>query len=355
MMNPVSPRRVLIYRLGSLGDTVVALPALRLVARAFPGAERYMLTNYSLSDKAAPVAQVLSGTGLINGYLEYPVRLRNLGKLMDLVSRIRELSPEVLVYLAAPRGLAKAWRDAFFFRACGIRNLVGLPVTLQMQKPLKIGNERYEYEGARLARCLSLLGDSQFDERDAFSLALTGDEHLAAERALGARMVGRRLLAVSIGGKAEVKDWGDANWSFLLKALGQKLPGWGLAMVGAPVEYARSQQLLNCWPGASINLCGALNVRETAAALQRASIFCGHDSGPMHLAAAVGTVCVAIFSARNLPGEWFPYGRHHRVIYHPMECQGCGLEACVVRDKACIRSIKVDEVLDAVLQTVGRQ
>src|SRR6266550_288875 len=120
-------RRVLIYRLGSLGDTVVALPALRLVASAFPDAERWVLTNFSVSTKAPPLASVLEGTGLVHGYLEYPLGLRNVAGLSKLRRDIRRLSPDTLVYLALPRGQLKAWRDALFFRYCGIKRLIGVP------------------------------------------------------------------------------------------------------------------------------------------------------------------------------------------------------------------------------------
>ena len=51
----MSDRKVLIYRLGSLGDTVVALPSLHLIARAFPDAERRVLTNFPVSGKEAPI------------------------------------------------------------------------------------------------------------------------------------------------------------------------------------------------------------------------------------------------------------------------------------------------------------
>jgi ADP-heptose:LPS heptosyltransferase len=70
----------------------------------------------------------------------------------------------------------------------------------------------------------------------------------------------------------------------------------------------------------------------------------------MHLASAVGTPCVAIFSARNLPGQWFPARRGHRVIYHKTDCFGCMLETCVAERKRCILSITVDEVFDVVTQ-----
>jgi ADP-heptose:LPS heptosyltransferase len=68
----------------------------------------------------------------------------------------------------------------------------------------------------------------------------------------------------------------------------------------------------------------------------------------MHLAAAVGTPCVAIFAARNIPRQWFPYGPAHRILYHRVECAGCGLETCIEQQKKCILSITPDEVLTAI-------
>ena len=72
-----SARRVLIYRLGSLGDTLIALPALHLVKRAFPQAERRMLTNIPVNAKAPPVAAILENTDLVHGYFRYTVGTRS--------------------------------------------------------------------------------------------------------------------------------------------------------------------------------------------------------------------------------------------------------------------------------------
>lgn len=347
------PQRVLIYRLGSMGDTIVALPALRLVQRAFRDAERWVLTNFNVSSKAAPMAHVLDGTGLVHGYLEYPIGVRDPRGLLRLRREIRRLRPEALVYMAAPRGRLKALRDVAFFRGCGIRRVIGVPYTRGNQEPLQAGEARYEYEGARLLRCLRALGEVRLDDPATFNLHLSEAERAGAREAL-APLVGRGpLLAASIGAKAEVKDWGDANWAALLERLGQALPGATLALLGAAVERERSEGLLRQWRGAYVNLCGRLTVRESAAVLERARVVIGHDSGPMHLAAAVGTPCVAIFSSRNLPGEWFPYGQMHRVLYRPIECQGCKLDVCTERQKACIESITVDDVFGAVHGVLG--
>jgi len=152
-----SARRVLIYRLGSLGDTVVALPALRLVARAFPDAERRMLTNFSMSTKAAPVASVLEGTGLVHGYLEYPLGLRDLAGLFRLRRDIRRFGPDVLV-ISPHHGTAEGMARRSLLRLCGIRRLIGVPYDVNQQRPLQLRNDLYEYEGARLLRCLKHAG-----------------------------------------------------------------------------------------------------------------------------------------------------------------------------------------------------
>jgi len=342
-------RRVLIYRLGSIGDTVVALPALRLVQSAFPDAERWVLTNFNEGHKASPMASVLQGTGLVHGYLEYPAGLRDFAGFVKLRRAIRRFRPNVLVYLAAPRGRLKAWRDALFFRACGIHRLIGVPYRADQQAPFQLDNGMYEYQGARLIRCLEALGAARVDAPDAFDLALSDAEHRAAVSALGSLADGRPLLVASIGAKVDVNEWGDSKWAELVARLGKRLPGWGLGMLGVADERSRTESLLANWPGGRVNLCGQLSVRESAALLMHARVYLGHDSGPMHLAAAAGTPCVVVFSSRNLPGEWFPYGDQHRVLYHSISCQGCRLDVCIELNKRCIRSITVDEVESNVL------
>ena len=159
-------------------------------------------------------------------------------------------------------------------------------------------------------------------------------------------------IAVSVGTKVQAKDWGRENWRALLGRVAAEFPGRALLLVGAAEESEASEFAAEGWRtnggGPVVNLCGALTPRESAAAIARARLFVGHDSGPMHLAAAVGTPVVAIFAARNIPRQWFPFGKQHRVVYHRVECWGCGLETCIEQQKKCLMSIRVDEVMQVV-------
>jgi heptosyltransferase-3 len=352
-----STKRVLIYRLGSLGDTLIALPALRLVARAFPEAERRMLTNFPVNVKAPPAAAILENSGLVHGYLRYAVGTRSPRELFSLWWEVFRWRPEVLVYMGPPRGVESARRDAKFFQLCGIKRLIGVPLTEDMQQNRWQEKEQVlEPEGARLARNLSELGDADLDAPASWDLHLTDAEHARGEAAL-VGVDGHPVVAVSVGTKVQSKDWGRENWRALLHRLAALYPGYALALCGAPEESEASEFAAGGWRensgGPVVNLCGLLTPRESAAVFARARVFVGHDSGPMHLAAAVQTPCVAIFAARNKPRVWFPYGQQHRVIYHQTECWGCGLETCIVERKRCLTSITVDEVAAEVRAVLG--
>jgi heptosyltransferase III len=351
-------KRVLIYRLGSLGDTLIALPALHLVARAFPDAERRMLTNFPVNVKAPPAAAILENTNLVHGYFRYAAGTRSPRELISLWWQLLRWRPEVLVYMGASRGVESAHRDARFFRLCGISRLIGVPLTEDMQQNRWEESEQaLEPEGARLARNLADLGDADLGASDSWNLHLTSAEHAKASEVLRG-IASHPLIAVSVGTKRQSKDWGRENWRVLVAAVAHSYPSCALALLGSAEEGEASEYAAEGWrqvPASSpvINLCGQLTPRESAAVLTHARIFVGHDSGPMHLAAAVQTPCVAIFSARNKPRAWFPYGKQHRVLYHQVDCWGCNLETCIVEKKKCLTTITVNEVLAQVRAILG--
>jgi ADP-heptose:LPS heptosyltransferase len=213
-----------------------------------------------------------------------------------------------------------------------------------------------EPEGERLARNLTELGNAHLEAPASWDLHLTEAEHARAKEVLSAT-AGHPILAVSVGTKVQSKDWGRDNWRALMHRLATLYPDYALALCGASEESEASEFAADGWRQNSgspvVNLCGLLTPRESAAVFAQAPVFVGHDSGPMHLAAAVQTPCVAIFAARNKPRVWFPYGKQHRVLYHQTDCWGCGLETCIVERKKCLTSITVDEVVTEVRAILG--
>jgi ADP-heptose:LPS heptosyltransferase len=340
----VSVKRLLIYRLGGLGDTIVALPALHLIARAFPSARRFLLTNLPTRDKQVNAEAVLGSSLLIHGYITYPHGLRNWYELLALRNAIREFKPQLLIYLTEARGMAKTLRDVAFFLSCGITRIIGLPLSTARQSNQFLSAGLFESEAARLLRCIRKLGSAELTSTESWVLPINDAERQRALCVLTDAGLKPPFLALSIGTKIHLKDWGDSNWIGLIRALNNRYPELPLVFLGAKEEFDRSGRLAAGVCGRTTNLCGQLTVRESAVILERALAFVGHDSGPMHLAAAVGTPTVAIFSARSKPGIWFPNGANHEVIRPPIECFGCTYETCGRKLANCTTLIRVDTV-----------
>jgi heptosyltransferase III len=345
----LSAKRVLVYRLGSLGDTAVALPSLHLIARTFPNAERILLTNFPINSKAPASAVVIGESGLIHGYMRYSAKTRNPIELGRLWWRLRRYRPDFLVYLMGVRPPAAVKRDALFFRFAGIKDLIGLPSAAEAMHILDQSTGMFEREANRLARTISALGDAHLENLDNWSLRLTRAERERASEVLRSLDRGR-LVICAPGTKMQAKDWGTENWTALMQRLSQTLPGYELVLVGVREEHAICEAVATGWSGRSLNLCGQLSPRETAAVMEGAAVFMGPDSGPMHLAASVRIPCAIAFSARGKPGVWFPAGNENQVVYHKVDCFGCNLETCTVEAKKCLTSISVDEMYEAVMR-----
>jgi ADP-heptose:LPS heptosyltransferase len=347
--------RVLIYRLGSLGDTVVALPCFHQIARAYPQAERLLLTNIPVHAKAPAAFAVLENSGLVDGFLRYPIAARGVKELLELRRQIQSFRPDVLVYLTPRRKLADVIRDAAFFQICGIPKIIGLPFSRAARTNLPDAQTGIcEPEAARLARWMRPLGAIDLNDRACWDLRLTEQEREKATEVLRP-IANRPLIACSIGTKMQAKDWGAENWRAVLDALASELPQYGLALVGAPEEAALSESAASAWAGRYVQLCGKLTPRESAAVLAHAQFFLGVDSGPMHLAATMDVPCVIVFAARTRPRIWFPWGEQHEILYRRTDCWNCGLEICTVQKKKCLTAISHADVLAAAHRVLARK
>lgn len=349
-----SIEKVLIYRLGSLGDTVVALPCLHLIARTFPHSKRLLLTNFPVHAKAPASAAVLGDSGLVHGYMRYSVGTRNPAELLSLALEIRRFRPDVLVYLMPVRRLKDVRRDRLFFRFAGVRNIVGLPEEAGLIHQFDGSDGLYEREASRLARTVAALGDADVEDTANWSLCLTSAERERARASVGA-FAASPLIVCGPGTKMQAKDWGQENWRALIATVYKNYPYHALVLVGAREETQLADFAAQDWGGPKVNLCGQLTPRETAAVLEQAQVFLGPDSGPMHLAASVGTPSVIAFSAAGIPGVWFPVGTRNEIIYHRTSCHGCRLTTCTAEARRCLTSISVDEMAAAVGRVLGRR
>lgn len=353
------PRRVLVHHIGSLGDTLMALPALWALRQAWPSASLTLLTKRTQLAHVVVAHSLLSGSGLFDDHLEYQGRREGgdgwvqRAKQVALLLRLRVRRFDAVVTLApSERQAAQVARDARFFAWAGIRRRIGFDVSWEppsrAQRPLptlpseaEALLERLRRAGLPVPPLDQARRDCGLNERDFAAAEAWIETQAAAARS-------RPWLALAPGSNMPSKIWPEERFAELARVLVHEHGLWPVVF-GGPEDQDTGDRLVRAL-GQGSNAAGALSPRAAAAALRRAALFVGNDTGTMHLAASEGVPCVAAFSARDFPGKWHPIGGAHVVLRRRLPCEGCMLERCEAQRMACLLDIGVQEVLNAARQ-----
>ena len=166
----------------------------------------------------------------------------------------------------------------------------------------------------------------------------------------------RFVLHVAAGTAA--KRWPVEHWQELI---GRIVVSYGaqVVLVGTAGDRAIARQILGTAPlPGVVDWTGLTNVAELAALLEQADLLVGTDSGPAHLANAVGTPVVVLFSGTNHPPQWQPRGQHVCVLRRPVACSPCHRHRCPLAGHPCMSGLTPREVAEAIevlyRQTVRR-
>jgi len=138
------------------------------------------------------------------------------------------------------------------------------------------------------------------------------------------------------------KRWIPERYAAVGDRLG-RATGARIAVVGGAVERPLGEAIAAAMERPPRVLCGETTVGELVGVLSRLRLLVSNDSGPMHVAAALGVPVVAIFG----PTDWretAPRGEHHRLVREDVPCAPCLLRECPI-DHACMRRITVDRVV----------
>jgi heptosyltransferase-3 len=351
-------KRIIIYRFGQLGDTIAAIPSIVALRRHFPGRQFTLLSESPADASHLPPSTVLAPMELIDDFQTYAPP-RSLRGMIGLIRTLWKLSrhAEALIYLVpSVRPSRSQRRDLLIFRLAGFRKILatkGFPPNLQ---PRDANNQLQPvlHESAALLHRLTLDGIN-VPPTDHIDLAITNNERGMARQWIESHGLSNKAwFAVCPGSKWASKLWPIENFAALGKSLAeatQMIP----VIVGGKEDQATAERLLTAW-GTGFCAAGSLGVRESAALLENAQFYVGNDTGAMHLAAAVRTPCVAIFSAQDWPGRWEPMNQDvgHIVLRSHVPCAGC-LSAHCPNDVVCLRQITPEQAFHACLQLLANR
>jgi lipopolysaccharide heptosyltransferase II len=337
--------RLLVRLPNWLGDVVFCTPALKALRKARPD-----LRVTALVKAQARVA--VEGLPGISEVLELPGTAAGATWRFSRELKRREFDA-VIVF---PKG----FREALLVWLARIPLRVGLDTdrrSLLLSHPVPFTEKDWHLHHARqFAKVLSPFGVDLADEGPEFPVS--GDDRAEAVRVLREADVGGRFAAFHISASKPPRAWHAERFGQVGRAL-QRKAGLVPVLLGAPADALVHVAFREACPGA-VDLAGRTSLREMAAVLERAALFVGNDSGPMHVAAAVGVPVVAVFGP-GAPHKTAPYtpGGRCRVVYAALPCSPCRQafwQECRPSSAGkppCLEGIHPDAVLSACLDLLG--
>lgn len=351
-------KKILVFLQGTIGDTVVAVPALRALRRHYGVGASISLLHETHRHLASTPKAVLSGLGLVDEFIDYPCEASFVAKTsasFKLALQLLSKGFDSVYYLiASERNAGQIRRDHLFFWLCGIRQRHGFRVFEEERLRPRSASGQLGRVAQESILLLSVLQAEGVDIALESSLkpplfTLPESAKVEAKNWLQQRLGeggDDRLVAIAPGAKKGSCLWPLDRFAAVGKAV---VLEWGatLIVVGGPAERDAGIALNEAWNG-GLNACGQLSVLGTAALLERCKLLIGLDTGTTHLAAAVGTACVALYAAQDWPGRWEPLGKQHAILRRSVACEGCRLKVCTVPGHPCMTEITVAEVLEAI-------
>ncbi len=341
--------KILIIKTSSLGDVVHALPVIDYLDRVAPGCE----IDWVVEEQFLPI-------------LEHNPRLSRLHVMRSKKWRRNKLGAETCREIRQIRTMLRERRYDLVFDlqgnlksglACwftGSRTRIGFSTDVLQEKINALfTTRRIPFRDTDLNvtdRYLRVVS-AMFD-RDYVGMTLAGniysapEDEAAAERYL-ATVPGRPLFLLQVGTTWSSKLWYPEGWIELTQRIAGRYPGAAILINwGSPDEKALAERIVRK-VGNAVQLLPWLSIRELIPVIRRVDLVVGGDTGPVYLAAAVGTPTLSYYRATSA-ATYAPQGPHHRSVQAGMECAGCYRTSCD-RDSECRTSISVDALFNAVV------
>jgi len=356
-------RRILVLRLERIGDLMMSLPALHLLRQLAPHAQIDLVTG----SWNAPLARLVEG-----------------------IHRVETLDARWLSRGAGGLGFAALVRRAWAWRRHRYDVAINLEGDIRSNLLLAVSGAAWTagfdmagggpalddavnfdpadhtaQNGVRLVA--SALGEATTPggartgtAREAASalpraaLLLPADAREQAERLLGPGLRSSSpAIGIQVGAGRLVKQWPAERFAELADRLASALNAT-IVLTGAPEDRPIADVLRANLPPATrvIDLVGTQDLVTLAAVLERLSVLVTPDTGPMHLAATVGTPVVALFGPAS-PERWGPLSQHCRIVRIDLPCSPCNRirrppSRCVGHTPDCMAGIEADHVYRAV-------
>jgi lipopolysaccharide heptosyltransferase I len=345
---------ILIVKLSSLGDIVHALPTVNALRDRFPQARIAWLVD-------AAWREILDGVAAVDEVLLNPLPSGKTFRFRQQIGRIGELWRGV-------QAMKQALRARRFDAAIDLHGLLRSAIWCRWSgAPLRVGlsDNVHEFNYIFLTHRVPPAGRHAVERMLGVAQHFGADvrqprfgyqpppaaQQFADEFLRRHNVNNERLMGINAGASRPTNRWGADRFAAVADALAQNVGG-RVVLLGGPTDVERANDIAQQMKQPPLLAAGQTTISQLAALLQRCALLVSGDTGPMHLATAVGTPVVALFgpAASWLTG---PYGAQHAVVEKDLPCRPCfhRPRACAGRID-CLKMISADEVAEAARSVV---
>jgi heptosyltransferase-2 len=328
-------RNILVIRLDQIGDLVCALPVFPVLRMRYPNARITVLTG-----KEGPA--ILKGNPFIDHVLVFESNWFSKSKMVNFAELFKVFSWLRKIRFDLGFDLRGDLRNILLMGFAGVRYRIGYGIAGGANLLHRVREYQPELHQAELN--VRLVMDDAVDK-----CYLKPDLYLSPEeRKDGLDLLKRfgilnqgRLIAIHPEAGYPSKEWEEAKFKELISKL-TEVEGNTVLILG----LSRSAQLAASFASSKqvIDLTGKLSLREMIVVLSWCHLFFGNDSGPSHIAQAIGIPVVVIASGTNEYEKWGMWREPSKIAKHAVPCSPCHLKNCNVEGHPCMSEIKVDEV-----------
>ncbi len=334
-------KRILIIRTDRIGDVALSTPVIKALRRACPDAYiAFMVRPYA--------EDIVTGNPFLDEVIIYDKQgaHKNFPATLLFALRLRKKRFDTALILHPTN---RAHIIAF---AAGIPNRIGWDRKMPMLLTMALKDEKYLGQKHEFEYNFDILRAAgvEVSEKSLY-IPVKEEDDSAVRSKLAEKGISDSdaLLAVHPGASCASKRWPLERFASLIDRLKARYDV-KIVLVSGPEEAAQVAALKKTIADDAADLSGRTSVGELAALLKRCRLFISNDSGPVHIAAAVGTPSIVIFGRKQpglSPKRWGPVGKDDAVLHKDVGCEVCLAHDCE-KGFQCLKAVTIDEVFEAV-------
>lgn len=342
-------RHILFIRLDNLGDVLMCTPAMQAVREALPHVRLTLLTSPA-GARMAPHLDMLDEVWVHRAAWVRPPGAPEVDDEWPLMAQLKAAQVDVAVIFTTCT--QSALPVAMLCRMAGIpcrmafsrENPYGLLSEWLHEEDTIAPDMRHE-----VARQLALVAHmgvpAPVNPRLRFTVRDADRMEARAVLSQAGLSAGRPYVLLHPGATAPSRRYPPHDFGVALAALVQA--GWQGVLCGGEGDREAAAQVRAAMAQPVVDVVGALSLGGLAALIEGSALLLANNSGPAHIAAAVGTPLVCLYALTN--PQHTPWLLRSRVLYQDVPCRNCLRSVCPQGHQACLRGVPPDSVIEAAL------